>query len=445
MDNRLTEGRISTEILRFAIPFLFSSILQAVYSAVDVFVVGQFSGAASVSAVSIGSGIMSMITGIVLALSMGGTVLIGEKVGAKDYEGVGRGIGNLALLFLLIAIIMSPVMMLLTNTMVSLMQTPVEAVVEARQYVRICSFGLIFIVGYNGVSSIFRGLGDSKTPVYFVLIATIMNIILDFLFVKGFGMSAAGAAYATIIAQGFSFLASLIYMVVKGFAFEMHKSYFRPQKKYMAKILKVGIPLATQSFLVNISFLLISAMVNTLGVNASAAAGIGEKALNFAFLIPSSLSSAVATMVAQNNGAGKFERSWKCLWYGVGYGIIPGIVICIICNMFPNLLPSFFSNEPEVIRLAGEYIRFYSVDLILTPFIFCFNSFFSSCNRPMITFTHSIVSTVLGRIPATWYFRKFSTNHLTLMGLAAPIASMISIVMCVYYLKKVYEDVISRG
>lgn len=302
--SNLTKGKISTTLLKFAIPVLFASLLQALYGAADLFVVGQFSDSAAVSAVAIGSQVMQTITGIILGISMGGTILIGRRIGEKNAEGTAKAIGSLSILFILFAIILTPLMFLATNSAISLMHTPLEAISFTRQYIIICSLGIPFIIGYNAVSGIFRGLGDSKTPVYFVLIACIVNIIVDVVLVGVLKFGAIGAAIATISSQAISFIISLIYMIKKGFSFEINKKHFKLDKESVKYILIVGFPLALQDALVNISFLIITAVINTMGLVASAAVGVVEKIIIFAMLPPTAFGSAVSAMTAQNIGAG---------------------------------------------------------------------------------------------------------------------------------------------
>lgn len=297
--SNLTKGKISTTLLKFAIPVLFASLLQALYGAADLFVVGQFSDSAAVSAVAIGSQVMQTITGIILGISMGGTVLIGRRIGEKNAEGTAKAIGSLSILFILFAIILTPLMFLATNSAISLMHTPLEAISFTRQYIIICSLGIPFIIGYNAVSGIFRGLGDSKTPVYFVLIACIVNIIVDVVLVGVLKFGAIGAAIATISSQAISFIISLIYMIKKGFSFEINKKHFKLDKESVKYILIVGFPLALQDALVNISFLIITAVINTMGLVASAAVGVVEKIIIFAMLPPTAFGSAVSAMTAQ--------------------------------------------------------------------------------------------------------------------------------------------------
>lgn len=439
MENRLTHGAIAPSLLRFALPFLLSSILQALYSAADLFVVGRYAAAPAVSAVSIGAQVMQTVTGLVLGLSMGGTVLIGEKVGKQDFPGAAKGLGNLTVLFAALAVLMTPLLLAGNHAAVALMQTPPEAVAETEEYLLLCTWGIPFIIGYNGVSCIFRGLGDSRTPVYFVALACLLNVAGDFLLVGFFGLGAAGAAIATISAQGISFLASLVYLWRRGFSFPVHWADFRPRRVLLLRILRVGIPIAMQDFLANVSFLMITAIVNTLGVVASAAVGIVERLVGFAFLVPSSFASAVATMSAQNYGAGRPDRAWKSFWCGVAFSASIGAALCLLCNLIPETLSGIFTNEADVARAAGDYLRFYSVDCILTGFIFCVNSYLSSSGQAMVSFAHSMAATFCVRIPLTIVLRGFSAERLLPMGLAAPAASLLSILICSFVLVRLYR------
>lgn len=438
--NPLTEGKISRVILRFALPFMAASLIQALYGAVDLYVVGQYTGSSAVSAVAIGSQVMLTLTGVILGISTGRTVLLGNRIGAKDNEGSARAVGNLSFLFACTAVLLTPIFLLLTQQIIIAMQTPSEAVGEACTYLRICSMGIPFIVGYNGVSGIFRGIGDSKTPVIFVLIACAFNVAGDFLLTGAMDLGAAGAAISTSAAQGISFLISLIYLRKKGFLFPLHWRHFHPVPSDLIHILRIGFPIALQDALANISFLIITAIVNTLGLTASAAVGVVERLLGFAFLIPSGFSSAVAIMVAQNNGAGQPRRAWRSLWFGVGYAMAAGVCICLLCNAIPEVLASIFSKDPAVITAAGQFIRLYSTDCILTGFVFCANSYFTACDRAYITFGQSIIATLLVRIPATWFLSKLATESLLVMGLAAPLASTLAIVIHSFFLLRRREQ-----
>lgn len=429
----LTKGNISSTLLNFALPFLLSSLLQALYGAADLFVVGQYNDSSAVSAVAIGSQIMQTITGIILGISMGGTVLISRRIGEKNNEGTAIAIGSLSILFILLAIFLTPSMVLATNPVISLMHTPFESVEYTKQYILICTIGIPFIIGYNAVSGIFRGIGDSKTPVYFVLIACIINILVDFLLVGIFKFGAAGAACATVLSQAISFLVALIYMIKKGFNFKINRKHFRLDKESVKHILIVGFPLALQDALVNVSFLIITAVINTLGLVASAAVGVVEKIIVFAMLPPTAFGSAISAMTAQNIGAGKPERAKKVLRYGVMYSLIFGIIMTVYCQISPTTLTAIFSTDSNVITVAGNYLKSYSIDCIMVSFIFCFNGYFSGKGQSIIALMHSLIATFMFRIPLTYFISKISGVTLYELGFASPIASLVSVMICLCY------------
>lgn len=426
----MTEGKIGPALLSFAVPVLLSGFLQALYGAVDLFVVGRYDSSAAVSAVATGSQLMQTITGAVLGLSMGGTVLIGHAIGERDEEKAARAVGSLAGLFALVALICTGVMTAAAGRVTGLLHTPPEAFAFAGQYIFICSAGIPFIVGYNAVSGIFRGIGDSKTPMYLVAAACMVNVVLDFLLVGGFGMGAAGAAAATIAAQGISFLLSLTIIVKRGFPFPFGKRHFRPDPYAVKRILIVGTPLAVQDALVNVSFLIITVIVNTMGVIASAAVGVVERLIGFAMLPPSAFASAVATMTAQNMGAGKPERAFGALKRGIGYSLVFGVLVCLYAQLLPETLTGIFSSDPAVITAAAQYLRSYTIDCILVCFVFCINSYFSGSGKSVIAFAHSMVATFGVRIPLSYGISRLGGGTLYDMGLAAPAASLVSILIC---------------
>ncbi|MFV0401419.1 MAG: MATE family efflux transporter [Oscillospiraceae bacterium] len=433
-NHNLTEGKIGTTLLRFAVPFLIASVLQALYGAADLYMVGQFANSAAVSAVATGSQVMQTITGIVLGLSMGATVLIGRCIGAEDKKGAAKVIGNAAVAFTVLAVVLTAAMLLATNWAVQLMHTPVEATEYARQYIFICACGIPFIVGYNVVSAIFRGLGDSETPVLFVGIACVINIVVDYILVRVFGMAAAGAAIATVLAQAISFLCSLLYLKKRGFGFPFGREHLRVEKKLMGRVFQIGLPLAVQDALVNISFLAITAIINAMGLIASASLGVVEKLIVFAMLIPSSFASAVATMTAQNMGAGKPERARQSMNRGILFSLIFSVIFCVYVQLFPETLTRLFSNDSAVIASAADYLRSYSIDCILVAFIFCINSYLTGRGRTVVSLVHSLIATLGVRIPLSYLLSRIPGATLFQIGFAAPAASLLSLIICMVYL-----------
>lgn len=429
----LTEGKVGKVLIKFAYPFLIANFLQALYGAADLFVVGQYADPAAVSAVSIGSQVMQTITAIVLGLSMGGTVLIGRYIGAKDSKNAANTIGTMTVSFSVLAIVLTAAMLCLCDAWVAIMQTPAEAVALTKSYILICSCGILFIVGYNGVSAVFRGIGDSKTPVYFIGLACLINIVVDFILVGGFHLSAAGAAIATVAAQAVSFLASLLYIRKKGFAFQFTKQHIKINRGVLKQMLKIGVPIALQDSLISISFLIITAIINTMGLMQSAAVGVVEKLIVFAMLPPSAFASATATVTAQNIGAKKPERAKKAVGYGIGYSLVFGISVFIFAQIAPEMLTSVFSNNKQVITIAAAYLRSYSFDCVLVCFVFNLNSYFNGCGKSVISMVHSIAATFLLRIPMSYLLSKIEGVTLFEIGFAAPTATMLSLIICIIF------------
>ena len=431
----LTQGNVTKVLLQFAVPFLLANLLQALYGGADLFVVGQYDDAASVAGVAIGSQVMQTITGIILGLTTGTTILIAMSTGAKDMRRVASTIGASVCFFALAGIILTLCMVLFHTQIASLMHTPEEAMTDTRHYILICSLGIPFIMGYNVVCGILRGLGDSKSPLCFVGLACIINIGLDFLLVGGFGMRAAGAAIATIASQGISFLAALWFLYRKGFHFEFTRRHIRPDIPITRRIVTLGAPLALQDALINISFLLITVIVNQMGVIASASLGVVEKIIVFAMLPPMAIASAVSTMVAQNYGAQLLSRMTRCLQSGIAISLVFGISVCVYAQILPETLTGIFTNAPEVIRMAAGYLRGYSIDCVAVSFVFCINSYFSGQGNSWFPMIHSLRATILFRIPRSYWFGQLDSSDLVLMGYAPPLSTTVSLLICLWYLR----------
>lgn len=429
----LTEGRVSTTILKFAIPFLLASLLQALYGAADLLIVGQFSDTAAISAVATGSQVMQTITGVILGLTTGGTVLIGQYLGAKKDKEVAKTIGSMISIFTIIAVVLTIIMISFSGQITSLMNTPTEAIKFTNQYILICSAGIPFIVGYNVVSGILRGLGNSKVPLYFIAVACVINIGADILLVGVFKMGAAGAAIATIAAQGVSLISACIYISKSKFAVRFKRKYIVLKSDKASNILKLGLPIAMQDGLINVSFLLITVIINNMGLIASAAVGVVEKIIIFAMLIPTAFGAAIAVMTAQNMGAGQVERAKKSLYVGIGFSLIFGVIFCLYSQWFGSTLTVMFSKDSEVIAAAVLYLKSYSIDCILVAFIFCMNSFFSGCGHSMFPMIHSCIATFLVRIPGSYILSKVQGFTLYEIGFAAPVATLVSLIICMAY------------
>ena len=431
----LTKGSVPKVLMQFAMPYLLANVLQALYGGADLFVVGRFDDAASVAGVAIGSQVMQTVTGIILGLTAGITVLIGIATGARDEKKAAATIGSAVWLFAIIGAVLTLLMTVWHDTIATAMHTPPEAMTDTRHYLLICSLGIPFIIGYNVVFGIMRGLGDSRSTLYFVALACVINIVLDFVLVGGCHMRAAGAATATIASQGISFAAALCYLHRKGFRFPFTRRDIRLNGILSKRIIKLGTPIALQDALINISFLIITVIVNRMGVTASAALGVVEKLIVFAMLPPVAISSAVAAMTAQNYGAGLTDRMNRCLKSGIGMALVFGTAFCIYSQFLPETLMGIFTNDAPVIELGAEYLHGYSIDCIIVSFVFCINSYFSGQGNSLFPMVHSLIATFLFRIPLSWIFSHIAPTSLFPMGFAPPLATMVSLAICLWYLK----------
>ncbi|MDL2217207.1 MATE family efflux transporter [Christensenellaceae bacterium OttesenSCG-928-M15] len=437
----LVEGNIGKTLVRFAVPFLLSSILQALYGAVDIFVVGHFASPAHVSAISVGSQIMSTLTFFAMGICTGGTILVGQFAGAKDGKNVSSTIGNLILISVGLAVIMTSIVLLLHSSIIAFMRTPAEAVVFAADYMVICAFGLPFVVGYNLVSGILRGFGDSKSPLLFVFVASVVNIVFDVYLVKELGMGAAGAAIATSGSQAVSLLFSLVYLKFRGLPFPFKvREHLRFKKALFLKVFSFGLPLALQNILVNISFLLITMITNAMGLIVSAAVGVVDKVSNFVLLIPSSISNAVSAMVAQNIGAGQHDRALKSMRAGIYLSLCVCTLACIWTQVAPQTLTAIFASDEEVIKAGAMYLRAYGIDSVIVCFVFNMNAYFNGCGKSYFTMAHNISTTFLIRIPVSYILSRIEGMTLLEIGMAVPLASFVSMLMCLYFLKRSKEQ-----
>ena len=436
-ENSLLEGKVGPALLRFALPFLAASLLQQLYSTVDMMAVGRLSAnpAISLTAVSTGGQLTYALTSMLIGLATGATVLIGQYVGAKRHEDISRTIGTMFPLFGLFAIAISVFLAVLTGPLVTLMQVPEAAVEESMQYLFICAIGMIFVGGYNMVSGILRGLGDSRTPMILVVIACIFNIIGDIVLVGPLQMGAAGAAIATVAAQAISFLFSLVILCRrKDFPFEFKLPNFRLHKKQSAQLLKLGAPIAFQDFSIGISFLFITAFINRIGLDEAACVGVVGRVSCIAMLVPCAFMAAIAAMSAQNIGAGQQKRARDAMLYGMTVSFVISAVMVILAELFPAPLLALFTEESGVIEQGILYLRSNILDSVLVAFVFCMNGFFSGCGHTGFSMVNNLVSTYGVRVLGTLAVSLIPGATMFHIGLSAPAASAVQIIMEVIYL-----------
>ena len=427
--NRLTEGGITSTLIRFAMPYLAASLLQALYGAVDLLIIGWFCNSAAVSAVSTGTQISQIVLSLVSGLTMGGTILIAQYVGANKVQEAVDTISTLLTLFGVISLIMTVVMLLAASPLLSLLQTPKEAFGYALDYVLVSSAGTIFVIGYNAISAMLRGLGDSKHPLVFVAIACVCNIVLDLIAVGVMGMGPGGAALATIISQGLSLIIAVIYLMRHDFIFDFKPKSFHVHKARALQLVKLGIPVSLQDTTVHISFMFIAAIVNAMGVTASAAVGICGRFDAFAMLPPMAFSGAISALAAQNIGAGQPERAKKTLHRSILLSFVCSLVFFAWAQLAPGSIMNLFQFDPDVTAAGIQYLRTFSIDFLMVSFVFCYNGFFNGCGCTRYTMINGILSTLAIRVPLAFLFSNWMPDSLYGIGLAAPIASVIGLIL----------------
>lgn len=423
-----TQGSILKKLVFFMLPVLGALILQAAYGAVDLLVVGRFGSTSGLSAVSTGSQVLNLVTFVVIQFAMGITVLIARYLGEKKPQQIGAVIGGAVVVFALISIGLFIIMVCFARPISVLMQAPAEAVDLTSQYVRICGSGIFFIVAYNLMAAIFRGLGDSKSPLLFVLVACIVNIIGDLVLVAGLHKDAAGAALATVMAQALSVVFAVILLLKKELPFAIKKSDFRfnPQCK---KFLKIGLPLALQECLTQLSFLALCAFVNRLGLEASSGYGVACKIVNFAMLVPSALMQSMASFVSQNVGAGKTKRAKKSMFTGIGVGLAVGFFVFLLVLFKGDVLAGFFSTDAGVVQKGYDYLKGFALETIVTAVLFSMVGYFNGNNKTLWVMAQGLIQTLLVRLPLAYFMSIQPNASLTKIGLAAPVSTIVGIIL----------------
>ena len=431
MERNLTSGSVLKNIIYFSLPYMLSYFLQTLYGMADLFIIGQFDGVAGTTAVSNGSQVMYMLTVIIVGLAMGTTVNIGKAVGRRDREDISRIIGNTVTLFMTISVVLMVVLILLVRQIVSVIGTPSQAVEGSVNYLTVCFIGIPFITAYNIISSIFRGMGDSKSPMYFIATACFANIVLDYLFMGVLKLGPTGAALGTTLSQTLSVLITLIYIRKKNTGIELEKSDLKPDKETIGKILKTGIPVSLQDGFIQVAFIIITVIANHRGINDAAAVGIVEKVIGVLFIVPSSMLATVSALSSQNIVEKKYDRAEKTLRYTIILTVSYGIVVATITQFISKLIISLFSPDSTVILLGSEYLTGYSWDCIFAGIHFCFTGYFCAYGKSYIGFVHNIISILFIRIPGSYLASAMFSDTLLPMGFAASAGSVLSILICV--------------
>ena len=427
MEKNLTTGSVFGNIVRFSLPYLFSYFLQTLYGMADLFIIGQYADASGTTAVSVGSQVMHMLTLMIVGLAMGATVTIGQAVGARDQKSAARYTGNTMTLFLVLSVAVTGLLLALARPIAAVMSTPTEAVSGTVAYLRICFLGVPLITAYNIIASVFRGLGDSKRPMYFIAVACAVNIALDYLFIGALHMGPAGAALGTTLAQAVSVVVSLAVMRGARGGIALTRDDFRPQRAIMGRILRIGVPIALQDGLIQIAFLFITVIANRRGLTDAAAVGIVEKIISFLFLVPSTVSA----LGAQCIGAGKPRRALQTLWYAIAVAFGFGVLISVVIQFVAEPVVALFTHDAAVVAAGGPYLRGYILDCCFAGVHFCFSGYFCAIGRSELSFAHNIAAVVLVRVPGAYLTSRYFPATLLPMGLATAAGSLLSVIICV--------------
>ncbi len=435
MQRNLTTGSIFKNVVYFSLPYLLSYFLQTLYGMADLFIIGQYEGVASTTAVSIGSQVMHMITVIIVGLAMGSTVSIGQAVGGGNDKKTASCIGNTITLFMGLSIILTAALLLLRRPIAIAMSTPAQALEGTIDYLTICFMGIPFITAYNIISSIFRGLGDSKSPMYFIAIACAANIGLDYAFMGALHLGPAGAALGTTLSQAVSVVVSIIVVQRAKAGIKLKKEDFKPKRDVMGSLLRIGIPIAVQDGLIQVAFIVITIIANRRGLKDAAAVGIVEKIMSFIFLVPSSMLSTVSALGAQNIGAGKPERAKTTMRYGILITTCFGLAVVALMQLYANSFVALFTDSStqdglQVVTIGGQYLRGYIWDCLFAGMHFCFSGYFCACGRSSLSFVHNIIAIALVRIPGVYITSKMFADTLFPMGLATAAGSLLSVMIC---------------
>lgn len=435
----LTSGSVSKAILRFALPYLLSYFLQTLYGMADLYMIGRFGGVNDTTAVADGSQVMHMLTVMIVGLAMGTTVMVGRAVGARKTKEAATVIGNTVTMFMVLSLLGMVVLLCSAGGIVSLISVPAEAVEGTVSYLMICFIGIPFITAYNILSAIFRGMGDSKSPMYFIAVACGANVLLDYIFMGVLHLGPTGAALGTTLSQTLSVIFALTAICRKNTGIRLCRRDFIPRKTVMGQLLQIGLPVAVQDGCIQVAFIVITIIANQRGLTDAAAVGVVEKIISGLFIVPSSMLATVSALVSLDIGAGEHERAGQTLRFAtlmaVGYGII--IVLLVECTA--PLAVGLFTGDAAVAAAGSAYLRSYIVDTIFAGVHFCFTGFFAAYGRSYIGFLHNILAIVLVRVPGSYLASEFFPDTLFPMGMAAPAGSLLSVLICVgiyYFLKR---------
>ena len=372
-----------------------------------------------------------MLTVMLVGLAMGATVSIAQATGRGAKKDASAAIGNTVTLFMSLSVVLLFVLLVLRGSIVSVMSTPEEAVSGTLDYLTICFIGIPCIAAYNILSAIFRGLGDSRSPMYVIGVACAINIALDFLFIGRMGLGPVGAALGTVIAQTASVALALVWLKSRRTNIHVKRSDLRPQPEVLGSILKIGVPVAVQDGCIQVAFMFITVIANHRGLVDAAAVGLVEKMISFLFIVPSSMGATVSALTAQNAGAGKGDRARQVLKDAMTISVVYGCLITALMWLVAPAFLGFFAKDAAVVAAGTGYMRSYIFDAIFAGIHICFSGFFAAYGKSYIGFAHNVLAVALIRVPGAWLLSNAYSDTLFPMGIASPCGSILSAAICV--------------
>ena len=433
--NLLSEGSVGGQLIRFSLPVLLANLIQTAYSSVNIMFLGRFSTPAALAGVGNASSLIYTATSFFIGLMTGGTILLGQYFGARKDEDSARVTGNIAVLLLASSVVVTLLLFLFGRQFLRIIDIPPEAVPEAWRYMRICAWGLVFTMGYTAVSSVLRALGNSRAPLVFVAVSFAVHVALDILFIQALHMNAAGAAYATVIAQAVSFILALLYLYKTKLPYPLFIRHLRPDPGVIKRIVRLGLPISLQTLLNMLSFIVVAAIINGMGVSASAANGVVNNIINFYMVIPFAIGAALSAVSAQNIGAGKPERAARSTKLGVLISLVFAVPATVFANLYPEAIVAFFARDAEVIRDSALFLTSFSWDCVLVGFVFCINGFLNGCGITTFVALHETAAAFLVRIPLSWALSLLPGATLFHIGIGTPAATAFSLLLCAIYYK----------
>lgn len=443
--NTLSEGNVFKVLLTFSVPFLIANIIQSLYGAVDLMIIGWYCTPESMAAVSIGTQLTQIVTSIVSGLTLGSTILVGKYIGRREEETVRTTIGTTLTIFAIIAILLTILLLTATDWLLYVLKTPQSSVALAKEYVTICFSGIFFICGYNAISAILRGYGDSRRPMYFVALSCVLNIIGDVVFVKYLNLGVAGTAFATILSQAISMICSIVYLNKIRFVFTFQRNNFRIDKERLKELAYVGIPISLQECMVRFSFLYLTSVTNRLGVNAAAAVGVASKYDVFAMLPATSIASALAAITAQNYGAGKPKRARTSLWAGIGFAVTASFLFFLWAQLSPETMIQIFNQDPAIIKAGIPFLRTCSYDYLAVSFVFCLNGYLNGKSKTLFTMISCCFGALALRIPLIWLAFSYAPDNLAVIGSIAPtVSGFMALYTLLYTLWQIKKDCLTK-